>query len=140
MDGAGDAVLELEVHLGYCVLGEDGGIRDITCPARQLSVPGEDRPGASWWRGEVRRGEARERRLGWRMDKRTDGSRLDHVADGESLDRLVLGGASRAVAAANGLDVAATLLVTAAVEELAGWRSGGRARGSRRVPTWTLAS
>jgi hypothetical protein len=47
--------------------------------------------------------------------RRTDGGRLDHVADGESLDRLVLGCASRAVGAADGLDVAATLLVTAAV-------------------------
>jgi hypothetical protein len=50
---------------------------------------------------------------------RTDGGGLDHVADGESLDCLVLGGASRAVGAADGLDVAATLLVTAAVELLA---------------------
>jgi hypothetical protein len=49
------------------------------------------------------------------LSERTDGSRLDHVADGESLDRLVLGCASRAVGAADGLDVAATLLVTAAV-------------------------
>lgn len=47
--------------------------------------------------------------------RRTDGGRLDHVADGESLDRLILGSASRAVGAADGLDVAATLLVTAAV-------------------------
>lgn len=49
----------------------------------------------------------------------TDGSRLNHVADGESLDRLILGGASRAVAAADGLGVAATLLVAAAVKMLA---------------------
>jgi hypothetical protein len=47
--------------------------------------------------------------------RRTDGSGLDHVADGESLYRLVLGCASRAVGAADGLDMAATLLVTAAV-------------------------
>ena len=45
--------------------------------------------------------------------RRTDGGRLNHVADGESLDRLVLGSASRAVGATDGLDVAATLLVTA---------------------------
>ena len=45
--------------------------------------------------------------------RRTDGGGLDHVADGESLDRLVLGCASRAVGATDGLDVAATLLVTA---------------------------
>lgn len=46
--------------------------------------------------------------------QRTDGGGLDHVADGESLDRLVLGCASRAVGASNGLDVAAALLVTTA--------------------------
>lgn len=53
-----------------------------------------------------------------RGERRTNGSRLDHVADGESLDRLVLGGAARAVAAADGLDVAAALLVAAAVDVL----------------------
>ena len=53
------------------------------------------------------------------MGRRTDGGRFDHVADGESLDCLVLGSASRAVAAANRLDVAAALLVTAAVVLLA---------------------
>jgi hypothetical protein len=30
VDGAGDAVLELEVHFGNGVVGEDGGIGDIT--------------------------------------------------------------------------------------------------------------
>jgi len=72
VNGARDAVLELQVHLGDSVLREDGGIGDIT-----------------------------------------DGSGLDHVANGESLDCLVLGCASRAVGATDGLDVAATLLVTA---------------------------
>ena len=51
--------------------------------------------------------------------ERTDGGGLNHVADGESLDGLVLGGASRAVGAADGLDVATALLVTAAVRLLA---------------------
>lgn len=51
--------------------------------------------------------------------QRTDGSGLNHVADGEALDRLILGGASRAVAAADGLGVAAALLVAAAVDTLA---------------------
>lgn len=46
--------------------------------------------------------------------KRTDSGRLNHVADGESLDCLILGGAARAVAASDGLDVAAALLVAAA--------------------------
>lgn len=31
VDGAGDAVLELEVHLGDRVLLEDGGVGDVTC-------------------------------------------------------------------------------------------------------------
>lgn len=49
--------------------------------------------------------------------QRTNSSRLDHVADGETLDGLVLGGAARAVAAADGLDMAATLLVAAAASD-----------------------
>jgi hypothetical protein len=54
-------------------------------------------------------------RGGGALGRRTDGGGLDHVADGESLYRLVLGCASRAVGAADGLDMAATLLVTAAM-------------------------
>ena len=72
--------------------------------------------------------------------RRTDGGRLNHVADGESLDRLVLGSASRAVGAADGLDVAAALLVTAAVGALV---VASRARSVISVVvvhTWTLAS
>lgn len=60
---------------------------------------------------------------------RTDGGRLNHVADGESLDCLVLGSASRAVGAADGLDVAATLLVTAAVVVLVSRLSLGSSFG-----------
>ena len=37
VNSARDAVLELQVHLGDSVLGEDGGIGDVTCP---LSVQG----------------------------------------------------------------------------------------------------
>lgn len=48
----------------------------------------------------------------------TDGSGLNHVADGEALDGLILGSASRAVAAADGLGVAAALLVAAVVLSL----------------------
>lgn len=48
---------------------------------------------------------------------RTNSSRLDHVADSESLDRLVLGSAASAVGAAHGLDVAAAVLVAAAVQK-----------------------
>lgn len=53
-----------------------------------------------------------------KADIRTNGSRLNHVADGESLDGLVLGRASRAVGAADGVDVAAALLVAAVVLSL----------------------
>jgi hypothetical protein len=35
VDGARDAVLELQVHLRDGVLGENRGIGDITCPCRQ---------------------------------------------------------------------------------------------------------
>jgi len=31
VNGAGDAVLQLQIHLRDGVLGEDGGIGDITC-------------------------------------------------------------------------------------------------------------
>lgn len=96
VDGARDAVLQLQVHLGYGVLREDGGIRDVTyCNCKRLLIA--DR----------------------RKEKRTNSSRLNHVADGEPLDGLVLGGASRAVAASDGLDVAAALLVSAAERLLA---------------------
>lgn len=47
--------------------------------------------------------------------RRTDSCGFDHVADGKSLYSLVLGGASRAVGAADGLDVAAALLVASAI-------------------------
>lgn len=47
--------------------------------------------------------------------RHTDGGGLNHVADGESLDRLVLGSASRAVRAADGLDVATARLVATAI-------------------------
>lgn len=95
MNGARDTVLQLEVHLGDGVLGEDGGIRDIT-----------------------------------------DGSRLDHVADSEALDGLILGRASRAVAAADGLGVAAALLVATAVEEntLVGRFSHGGGNAGKAAP------
>jgi len=46
------------------------------------------------------------------LRRRTDGGGFDHVADSESLDCLVLGCAARAVAAADGLDVATSVLVT----------------------------
>jgi len=37
VDGARDAVLELQVHLWDGVLGEDGGIGDITCTEFSVS-------------------------------------------------------------------------------------------------------
>lgn len=38
MNGARDAVLQLEVHLGNGVLGKDGGIGDITCRKTEVST------------------------------------------------------------------------------------------------------
>jgi hypothetical protein len=124
VDGARDAVLELQVHLGDGVLGEHRGIRDITCPDGQScsSCIAGVIPGL----------------VGGGFGRHTDGSRLDHVADGESLYRLVLGGASRAVGAADGLDMTATLLVTAAVVVLVLANPSGVAMPV--VPTWTRAS
>lgn len=37
VNGTRDAVLQLEVHLGNRVFGEDGGIRDITCERLELA-------------------------------------------------------------------------------------------------------
>ena len=39
MDSAGDAVLQLQVHLGDGVVSEDGGVGDITC-RKEMSVAG----------------------------------------------------------------------------------------------------
>lgn len=55
---------------------------------------------------------------------RTNSGRLDHVADGEALDGLILGRAARAVAASDGLGVAAALLVAAAGSMLVYHRNG----------------
>lgn len=38
MDGARDAVLQLEVHLGDGVLGKDRGVGDVTCEKRMVSL------------------------------------------------------------------------------------------------------
>ena len=111
VDGARDAVLELEVHLGHRVLGEDRGVRDVTCvdilsvccgliPSVMSSLQ------SLWILGSHFEG-------GY-SDRRTDSGGLNHVADGESLDGLVLGGASRAVGATDRLDVAPAVLVAAA--------------------------
>ncbi len=68
--------------------------------------------------------------MGRGRGERTDRRRLDHVADGEPLDGLILGGASRAVGAPDGLDVAAACerigqqkLSSARVAAQGNWRS-----------------
>jgi len=48
-----------------------------------------------------------------RIGNIANGGGLNHVPDGESLNRFILWCASRAVGTADGLDVAATLLVSA---------------------------
>lgn len=39
VNGARDAVLKLQVHLGHSVLWENGGVRDITCNANPTNQP-----------------------------------------------------------------------------------------------------
>lgn len=136
VDGAGHAVLELQVHLGDSVLGEDRGIGDVTyIPTKQLAFPkfffSNSSPAEC---GDISKGEIRH----------TDGGGLNHVADGESLDRLVLRSASRAVGATDGLDVATTALVASAtrrkhnVSLVSGVSRYRYSFGG--APTWTRAS
>lgn len=108
VDGARDTVLQLKVHLGDGVVGEDRSVRDITW------FVSKDVQFERAKRARPNRSAQRAKRGLKARTKRTNSSRLDHVADGESLDGLVLGRAARAVAAADGLDVAAALLVAAA--------------------------
>jgi hypothetical protein len=65
----------------------------------------------------------------------TNGSQLDHRADGVTLDGLVLGDAARAVGAADGLDVAATVLVASVVSSL-----DGLFKGSHKIERESLVS
>lgn len=48
MDGAGHAVLELQVHLGDGVLSEDGSLGDITCKAEFVSCIGSSGISSNW--------------------------------------------------------------------------------------------
>ena len=114
VDGARNAVLELEVHLGDRVLSEDRGVRDVTCVHimlvhQFLIISFTPLPFSS----SVL--VAQNSRMGF-SGRRTDSGGLNHVADGEPLDGLVLGGASRAVGATDRLDVAPAVLVAAAVK------------------------
>lgn len=95
VDGARDAVLELEVHFWDGIVLEDAGVGDVAC--------GNGRSVFCWVSGIDGKGK-----------RRTNSGALDHIADGESLDRLILGGAAGAVRAANGLDVAAAFLIASA--------------------------
>lgn len=40
VNGAGDAILQFEIHLGHGVFGEDGGVGNVTCfaPRARVSV------------------------------------------------------------------------------------------------------
>jgi hypothetical protein len=96
VDCARNAVLQLEVHLGDGVVGEDAGVGDIACGGEC---------GLVWLVGGGKDGGRK---------RRTNSGALDHVADGKSLDGLILGGAAGAVRAADGLDVAAAFLVASA--------------------------
>ena len=100
VNGARDAVLQLEVHLGNRVLGKHRSVRDITCRRGRLA------------RADQRRGRAvrlrQSQALGRGARVHTDRCGLNHVADGKPLDGLILGRAARAVAAADRLHMAAT--------------------------------
>ncbi len=50
-----------------------------------------------------------------RAAARTNGSRFDHVSNCESLDRLIFWSTSRAIGAADGLDVTSPFLVSSTV-------------------------
>lgn len=104
-------------------------------PGARVS-PASVAPGATTRLGEedMGGGEDGERRGG---GIRTNGGGLDHVADGEALDGLVLGRAARAVAAADGLGVAAALLVAAAVRTVS---ASGPGAGEPRRLGWTSAA
>ncbi len=136
VNGTRHAVLQLEVHLGDCVFLEYGGIRDIAW-AHNVSTLVSTGRRTSMITGNEGDGMGAERR-----QERTDGSGLDHVADGESLDGLILGGASRAVGAADGLRVATTLLLAAAVEKLrvSSGRSGSQTTVRKGKQTCSFSS
>lgn len=114
VDGAGDAVLQFEVHLGNGIFGKDGGVGDVTClnvgsfSVREI-VP-------VFWKKLNAKPFGSGRNMGVEEKKRTDCGRLNHIANGESLDCLVLGCTSRAVGASNRLHMASSFLVTAAVD------------------------
>lgn len=56
VDSAGDAVLQLQVHLRDGVVGEDGGVRDITCKVeKRTSQSGVVFQGCVEFRSLVRR-------------------------------------------------------------------------------------
>ena len=86
-----------EIRISRCIQLESGNVHGVTRDS--ISVVTTNLVRTNCDKGRV---------------SRTDGSRLNHVADGEALDRLVLGSASRAVGAADRLDVAAAVLVTTA--------------------------
>lgn len=123
VDGARDAVLQLQVHLGDGVVGEDGGVGNITYTkkitwlehwtSKNSSVRIFVFPGV-WFSpsaGFERASLAGTDREIWGGQKRTNGGGFNHVSDGESLYGLVLWRASRAVGASNRLDVSTTILV-----------------------------
>lgn len=121
VNSAGDAVLELQVHLGDGVIGEDRGVGDITCTGSwSASTVSTFIPPYHHNHVVVCQFHANRQFLSTshfiRGIERTDSSGLNHVADGEALDRLVLGNATSAVGAADRLDVAAAVLVATAVK------------------------
>jgi hypothetical protein len=110
VNGAGDTVLQLQVHLGDGVVGKDGGVGNITCRKNDSVRDSSSKP-------FVTHACARGFGDGRGSDglRHTNSGRFDHVSDGESLDSLVLGCASGAVGASDWFDVATAFLVASAV-------------------------
>lgn len=124
VDRARDAVLQLEVHLGNRVFIKHRGVRDITWKRRnrqQKSHSARRFVSPCWVTGAIDLPED---------GIRTDSRRLDHVADGEPLDGLVLGRASRAVGAPDGLDVAAACEISTSQR-----RSRSKAIDTNAIPS-----
>jgi len=68
----------------------------------------------------------------------TDSSQLNHGADSVTLDSLVLGDAAGAVGAADGLDVATTVLVASVISSLEGlFVEKTTIKGEYSVDGWT---
>jgi hypothetical protein len=113
VDGARNAVLKLQVHLGDRVLGEDGGIGDIPDGGR-LDHVADGEPLDGLYDVVSMDVEIEESRIEGREMMMDSGIRKTTTMRAY----LVLGGAAGAVGAAHRLDVAAAILVATAKKSI----------------------